>query len=134
MLPWCCAQVRAELSTAETSLATATAERLQLQQELNTKWDQLMLLESELRLKTSRLDASQQQLSNEAEEHAAERALLQRQLEQLVVSCAGVHVQATRAALCFECFTASHAWLRIDALHFCPEHAQLLANLNADSQ
>jgi uncharacterized protein YhaN len=81
-------QVRAELNTAEAALATATAERLQLQQELSTKSDQLMLLESELRLKTSRLDAAQQQLSTEAEEHAAERALLQRQLEQLVVSCA----------------------------------------------
>jgi chromosome segregation ATPase len=78
-------QVRAELSTAEASLATATADRLQLQQELSSKSDQLMLLESELRLKASRLDAAQQQLATEAEEHAAERALLQRQLEQLMV-------------------------------------------------
>lgn len=78
-------QVRAELNTAESSLATATADRLQLQQELSSKSDQLMLLESELRLKTSRLDAAQQQLATEAEEHAAERALLQRQLEQLMV-------------------------------------------------
>jgi hypothetical protein len=95
MLPRCCSQVHAELNTAETSLATATAERLQLQQELNTKSDQLMLLESELRLKASRLDAAQQQLSTEAEEHAAERALLQRQLEQLVVSCVVMHTQTT---------------------------------------
>lgn len=78
-------QIRAELATAEASLSTVAAERSQIQQELNAKSDKLMLMESELRLKTSRLEAAQQQLATEAEEHEAERALLQKQLEQLKV-------------------------------------------------
>lgn len=64
------------------------AERSQLQQELSSTSDKLMLLESELRLKSSRLEAAQQQLATEAEEHEAEQALLQKQLEQLKV-CVG---------------------------------------------
>lgn len=78
-------QTRNDLSTAETSLAAAVADRSQLQQEVNSLRDQQMLLASDLKLKTSRLEAAQQQLATEAEEHEAERALQQKQLEQLKV-------------------------------------------------
>lgn len=73
------------LASAEESLANATADRSQLQQELRSKSDQLMLMQSELKLKSSRMDAAQQQLAAEAGEHEAQRALLQKQLEQLKV-------------------------------------------------
>eukprot|EP00879_Flechtneria_rotunda_P025350 GHRR01026930.1.p1 GENE.GHRR01026930.1~~GHRR01026930.1.p1 ORF type:complete len:679 (+),score=281.79 GHRR01026930.1:134-2170(+) len=78
-------QVQADLSAAEASLAAAAAERAQLQQELSSSRDQAMLLQNEMRLKTSRLEAIQQQLAAEAAEHEAEKGLLQKQLEQLKV-------------------------------------------------
>lgn len=48
--------------------------------------DKVILLESELKLKTSRMEAAQQQLASEVQEHQAKQALLQKQLEQLKVS------------------------------------------------
>lgn len=45
-----------------------------------------MLLASDLKLRTSRLEAAQQQLATEAKEHEAETALQQKQLVQLKVN------------------------------------------------
>lgn len=56
-----------------------------MQQELSSSRDKVMLLESELKLKTSRMEAAQQQLASEAQEHQAKQALLQKQLEQYKV-------------------------------------------------
>eukprot|EP00775_Hariotina_reticulata_P012257 gene12257-12395_t len=91
-------QTRSDLSAAETSLAAAVADRGQLQQEVNNLRDQQMLLASDLKLKTSRLEAAQQQLGSEAEEHEAERALQQKQLEQLKVENEEVHAKLASLA------------------------------------
>lgn len=78
-------QTRAELDAAEVSVAALTADKATLQQELSSSRDKVMLLESELKLKTSRMEAAQQQLASEAQEHQAKQALLQKQLEQYKV-------------------------------------------------
>lgn len=82
----CFFQTRAELDAAEASVAALTADKLQLQQELSSSRDKVMLLESELKLKVSRMEAAQQQLASEGQEHQAKQALLQKQLEQLKVT------------------------------------------------
>jgi predicted nucleic acid-binding Zn-ribbon protein len=81
-----CPQTRAELDAAEASVAALSADKASLQQELSSTRDKVMLLESELKLKTSRMEAAQQQLASEVQEHSAKQALLQKQLEQLKVS------------------------------------------------
>jgi predicted nucleic acid-binding Zn-ribbon protein len=78
-------QTRAELDSAEASVAALTADKAALQQELSSSRDKVMLLESELKLKTSRMEAAQQQLASETQEHQAKQALLQKQLEQYKV-------------------------------------------------
>jgi hypothetical protein len=78
-------QTRAELDAAEASVSALTAEKAALQQELSSSRDKVMLLESELKLKTSRMEAAQQQLASEGQEHQAKQALLHKQLEQLKV-------------------------------------------------
>lgn len=78
-------QTRAELDAADASVSALTADKAALQQELSSSRDKVMLLESELKLKTSRMEAAQQQLASEGEEHQAKQALLQKQLEQLKV-------------------------------------------------
>lgn len=66
-------------------MASLTTDKAAAQQELSSARDRLVLLESELKLKASRLEAAQAQLATQAQEHAAELALLQKQLEQLKV-------------------------------------------------
>jgi hypothetical protein len=52
-----------------------------------------MLLASDLKLRTSRLEAAQQQLATEAKEHEAETELQQKQLVQLKVKPARMAIQ-----------------------------------------
>lgn len=93
----CCChllQTRAKLDAAEASVAALSADKAQLQQDLSSTRDKVMLLESELKLKASRMDAAQQQLASEVQEHQAKQALLQKQLEQLKVMhmCCRTHI------------------------------------------
>jgi hypothetical protein len=78
-------QARGELGTAQALLADAEAQRAMAQTELSAAVDRVSLLEGELHLKASRLDAAQQQLAADGEEHAAQRGLLAKQMEQLQV-------------------------------------------------
>lgn len=66
-------------------MSALTADKATLQQELSSSRDKVMLLESELKLRTSRMEAAQQQLASEGQEHQAKQALLHKQLEQLQV-------------------------------------------------
>jgi chromosome segregation ATPase len=118
-------QARADLAEAESSVSTLAADKAQLQQELSAARDQVLVLESELKLKASRLEAAQEQLATEGQEHGAEMALLQKQLEQLKVSVGVRTARGERlegllvscAALCWASPTHTHHHL--DLQHSC---------------
>jgi hypothetical protein len=76
-----CEQVRAEGESTQKQLQAAVGEKLHLQQELSAANDQLMLMQSELKLKASRLEAATQQMAAAETEHGAEQAALQTQLQ-----------------------------------------------------
>jgi hypothetical protein len=71
-----------------------------------------MLLESELKLKTSRMEAAQQQLASEAQEHQAKQALLQKQLEQYKVGW----VDGCMGALKYSSRGGAYALMRVRVL------------------
>ena len=78
-------QVRASCESAQRELQAAIAEKQHFQQELSAANDQLMLMQSELKLKSSRLEAATQQMAAADAEHSAEQAILQGQLQELQV-------------------------------------------------
>jgi hypothetical protein len=79
-------------------VAALTADKAVLQQELSSTRDKVMLLEGDLKLKTSRMEAAQQQRAGETQEHHAKQALLQKQLEQLKVCAAAKLLGQAHAA------------------------------------
>lgn len=76
-------QVSAELEACRSQLQSAVSNNSSLQHELNASCDQVMLLQSELRLKGSRLEAVEQQRMEEAASHLEERGQLAQQVKQL---------------------------------------------------